>query len=75
MIDQPFEAGPLARMTINGDYSGGVSVMDRHKARAHEALKIAFTRTPQPIVWEEEGEGASQVVPNKDDAGTGLTAH
>jgi hydrogenase large subunit len=39
--DQPFEAGPLARMTVNGDYSRGVSVMDRHKARAYEALKIA----------------------------------
>lgn len=36
-----YEVGPLARMTVNGDYSGGVSVMDRHQARAAEALKIA----------------------------------
>jgi hydrogenase large subunit len=36
-----YEVGPLARMTINGDYAGGVSVMDRHAARAEEALKIA----------------------------------
>jgi hydrogenase large subunit len=36
-----YEVGPLARMTVNGDYSGGVSVMDRHAARAEEALKIA----------------------------------
>ncbi len=38
---KPFEAGPLARMWINGDYRRGISVMDRHAARAHEALKIA----------------------------------
>lgn len=35
-----YEVGPLARMTVNGDYRGGVSVMDRHLARAHETLKI-----------------------------------
>jgi hydrogenase large subunit len=28
-------------MTVNGDYQGGVSVMDRHLARAAEALKVA----------------------------------
>ena len=44
-------------------------------SRVDEVLKIAFTRTPQPIVWEEEGEGASQVVRNKDESGTGVTAH
>lgn len=38
---QPFEAGPLARMRINGDYQGGTSVMDRHVARALESVKIA----------------------------------
>jgi len=37
----PYEAGPLARMWINGDYRNGISVMDRHLARAEEALKIA----------------------------------
>jgi hydrogenase large subunit len=37
----PFEAGPLARMWVNGDYRGGISVMDRHLARALEAQKIA----------------------------------
>lgn len=39
--DKPFEAGPLARMWINRDYQRGVSVMDRHVARALEAKKIA----------------------------------
>lgn len=38
---QPCEVGALARMKINGDYSGGVSVMDRFIARALEAQKIA----------------------------------
>ncbi len=38
---KPFEAGPLARMWINGDYRQGISVMDRHAARAQEALKVA----------------------------------
>jgi hydrogenase large subunit len=36
-----YEAGPLARMWVNGDYRRGISVMDRHAARAREALKIA----------------------------------
>ncbi len=37
---RPFEVGPLARMWVNGDYRNGASVMDRHLARAYEALKI-----------------------------------
>ena len=37
----PHEVGPLARMWVNGDYQNGISTMDRHLARAHEALKIA----------------------------------
>jgi hydrogenase large subunit len=36
-----YETGPLARMWVNGDYRQGISVMDRHQARAHEASKIA----------------------------------
>jgi len=39
--NQSCEVGPLARMTINGEYTNGVSLMDRHLARAREALKIA----------------------------------
>jgi hydrogenase large subunit len=37
----PYEAGPLARMWVNGDYRSGISVMDRHLARANETLKVA----------------------------------
>jgi hydrogenase large subunit len=39
--NKPMEAGPLARMWVTGAYRTGVSVMDRHYARALEALKIA----------------------------------
>ncbi len=35
-----YEVGALARMKVNGSYNGGVSVMDRHLARAQEALMI-----------------------------------
>lgn len=38
---KPHEVGPLARMWVNGDYQWGVSAMDRHFARALEAMKIA----------------------------------
>ena len=38
---RPYEVGALARMWINGDYRHGISVMDRHLARAFEALKVA----------------------------------
>ncbi len=40
-VPAPYEVGPLARMWINGDYQKGISVLDRHFARANEALKIA----------------------------------
>ena len=33
---EPFEVGPLARMWVNNDYRNGISVMDRHLARAEE---------------------------------------
>jgi hydrogenase large subunit len=35
------EVGPLARMTINGDYRSGISVIDRLAARVLEAKKVA----------------------------------
>ncbi len=37
----PVEAGPLARMKVSGRYTGGISTMDRHVARAQEALVVA----------------------------------
>jgi ATP-dependent Lon protease len=47
----------------------------RTVSRMEEVLKIAFTRLPQPIVWEEEGEEEAQVVPPKDEGLPGVTAH
>lgn len=38
---KPYEAGSLARTWISGDYTHGVSVMDRHMARYTETAKIA----------------------------------
>ena len=38
---QPYETGPLARMMVGGLYRKGISVHDRHRARAAEAMKIA----------------------------------
>jgi hydrogenase large subunit len=35
------ETGPLARMWVNGDYRTGISVIDRLRARALEAQKVA----------------------------------
>lgn len=39
--DQPYELGPLARMWINGEYSRGISALDRILARAAETKKVA----------------------------------
>lgn len=36
----PYEAGPLARMSMSGDYKRGISVIDRHIARYIETAKI-----------------------------------
>lgn len=41
LLGKPFEAGPLARMWVNRQYQRGISVMDRHVARAMEAARIA----------------------------------
>jgi hydrogenase large subunit len=40
-LDIVHEAGPLARMWVNGDYSNGISVLDRIAARALECKKVA----------------------------------
>jgi ATP-dependent Lon protease len=52
------------------------NVLDiRTVSRMDEVLKIAFVRPPQPIVWEEEGEEAGKIVPPKEEAPAGVTAH
>ncbi|MHC4444882.1 MAG: nickel-dependent hydrogenase large subunit [Planctomycetota bacterium] len=41
--DKVHELGPLARMWVNGDYTNGISVIDRLAARALETKKVADT--------------------------------
>ncbi len=68
--DEPFEAGPLARMWVNGDYRDGISVMDRHLARAYEALKVAKAMGE----WLHELDAGAPVIRNYGDpsSGTGV---
>ena len=40
-LDKVHEVGPLARMYVNGDYTRGISVLDRLAARVLEAKKVA----------------------------------
>jgi ATP-dependent Lon protease len=47
----------------------------RTVSRMDEVVKIAFVRPPQPIAWEEEGEEAGKIVPPKEEAPAGVTAH
>ncbi|HSN57330.1 MAG TPA: nickel-dependent hydrogenase large subunit [Candidatus Sulfomarinibacteraceae bacterium] len=72
-LDEPFEAGPLARMWVNGDYREGISVMDRHLARAYETLKVARAMRE----WLHELEEGAPVHSNfgepTDGTGVGLT--
>lgn len=53
----PHEAGPLARMWVNGSYYRGISVMDRHLARAQEAEKIADAM----LSWVDQLQPAAPV--------------
>lgn len=39
--NQVYEAGPLARLTVSGEYTHGISAMDRIVARALECKKVA----------------------------------
>ena len=52
-----YEVGPLARMWVNGDYRRGVSTMDRHLARAHETLKVAYALQQ----WVDQIDPAGEV--------------
>ncbi len=69
-LDEPFEAGPLARMWVNGDYREGISVVDRHLARAYEALKVARAMAE----WLHELDEGASVYSNYGDptSGTGV---
>jgi len=47
----------------------------RTASRMDEVVKIAFTRPPQPIVWEEDVEGRKIAPPTDEEPGAGVIAH
>src|SRR6478609_2849687 len=47
----------------------------RTVSRMDEVVKIAFVHPPQPVGWEEDGEDAEKLVPPKEEAPAGVTAH
>ena len=71
--DKPYEVGPLARMWVNGDYQNGISVMDRHLARAREALKIALALKEWVNDLTPAGNVYVEPVLYSSVSGTGLT--
>jgi hydrogenase large subunit len=68
-----YETGPLARMWVNGDYRNGVSVMDRHVARAYEAQKVARAMASWVTQLDSAGHVYNQYIVPTDGAGYGLT--
>lgn len=65
-----YETGPLARMWVNGDYRNGVSVMDRHVARAREAAKVA--NALMTWVGQLNSSGSVYTTYNVPSSGTGF---
>lgn len=68
-----YEAGSLARMKVNGDYSGNVSVMDRIRARALETNKIAVAMTDWVNQLTPGAATFTQLAPVTSGSGVGLT--
>jgi hydrogenase large subunit len=78
----PYEVGPLARMAVNGEYTNGVSTMDRHLARAREALKIARAMqdwlgllVPGQTAYTDAPKPASAVAAGLTEAPRGALGH
>lgn len=67
------EAGPLARMWMNNLYRNGISVMDRHKARALETEKIAQQMSSWLSGVAANASGYSSIVLPTYGTGVGLT--
>jgi hydrogenase large subunit len=70
---QPFETGPLARMWISGHYRRGISVMDRHLARAQETQLIARAMTDWVNQLRSDQGCYTQPTPLTNVLGIGLT--
>lgn len=71
----PYEAGPLARMKVGNKYSGGISVMDRHLARALETKVVADAMAGWLTQLEQNLTGAvySNYTNPSSGSGIGLT--
>ncbi len=69
----PCEVGPLARMWVNGDYRKGVSVMDRHAARALECQKVAHALQEWILQLKPGEKTYNYVEPPAEGEGAGLT--
>ena len=72
-LDKVHEVGPLARMWVNGDYTNGISVLDRLAARALETQKVAVAMDgwlDELVVGESVYEFADMT---GDVSGNGLT--
>jgi len=70
--DVPYEAGPLARMYVNGDYRNGISVVDRHYARQLETAKIVNAMSGWIDSLSPDNTGY-QNIGVSDGSGVGLT--
>ena len=60
--NKPIEVGPLARMWISGRYQAGISVLDRHLARALEAETLAVAMSE----WVDQLDPAGAVYTEHD---------
>jgi hydrogenase large subunit len=69
----PHEVGPLARMWMNSLYRNGISVMDRHKARALETQQIAQQMTSWINSVVSDTSGYTQISMPTSGSGVGLT--
>jgi hydrogenase large subunit len=67
-----FEAGPLARMIISGQYTGGISVIDRHLARAYEAKIVAEAMSGWLTQLEQNPSGAVYKTYTNPTSGSGI---
>lgn len=68
----PYEAGPLARMTVSKKYSEGISVMDRHLARAYEAKVVADAMNSWLTQLEQNLSGEVYTPYTTPSSGTGV---
>jgi hydrogenase large subunit len=68
----PYEAGPLARMKVSNKYSGGISVVDRHLARAYEAKVVADAMNDWLTQLEQNLSGEVYTPYTTPSSGTGV---